>query len=96
MISFTENWLCEYNKSLYNFKEYSHFFKLRDKKRGAGVSMSINNRLNFQVQNDSTLNFKNIDLIAIEISKDELNTTRNVIILTIYRTRDVLPNLEIK
>ena len=36
---------------------------------------------------------KNIDLFAIEILKDELNTKRNVIILTIYRPPDVLPNL---
>ena len=49
--------------------------------------------LNFQVRNDITFNLKNIDLIAIEISKDELNTRRNVIILTIYRPPDVLPNL---
>ena len=55
--------------------------------------MFINNKLNFQVRNDITFNLKNIDLIAIEILKDELNTKRNVIILTIYRPPDVLPNL---
>ena len=50
--------------------------------------MFINNKLNFQVRNDITFNLKNIDLIAIEILKDELNTKRNVIILTqgSYRT----------
>ena len=47
--------------------------------------MFINNKLNFQVRNDITLNLKNIDLIAIEISKDELNTKQNVFILAIYR-----------
>ena len=55
--------------------------------------MFINNKLNFQVRNDIPFNLKNIDLIAIEILKDELNTKRNVIILTIYRPPDVLPNL---
>ena len=93
MLSFTETWLSEYNKSLYNFKGYSHIYKQRDKKRGGGVSMFINNKLNFQVRNDITFNLKNIGLIAIEISKEELNTKRNVIILTIYRPPDVLPNL---
>ena len=93
VLSFTETWLSEYNKSLYNFKGYSHIYKLRDKKRGGGVSMFINNKLNFQVRNDITFNLKNIDLIAIEILKNELNTKRNVIILTIYRPPDVLPNL---
>ena len=54
--------------------------------------MFINNNLNFRVRNDITFNLKNIDLIAIKISKDELNTKRNVIILTIYRPPEVLPN----
>ena len=55
--------------------------------------MFINNKLNFKVRNDITFNLKNIDLIAIEILNDELNTKRNVNILTIYRPPDVLPNL---
>ena len=57
------------------------------------TSIFINNKLNIQVRNYITFNLKNIDLIAIEISKDELNTKRNVIILIIYRPPDVLPNL---
>ena len=93
MLSFIETWLSEYNKSLYNFKGYSHIYKLRDTKRGGGVSMFINNKLNFQVRNDITFNLINIYLIAIEISKDELNTKRNVIILTIYCPPDVIQNL---
>ena len=52
VLSFTETWLTEYNISLHNFTGYSHVYKLRDKRRGGGVSMFINNRLNFQVQND--------------------------------------------
>ena len=36
--------------------------------------MFINNRLNFQVRNYIILNLKNIDLVAVEISKEELNT----------------------
>ena len=61
--------------------------------RGGGVSLFIINKLNFQVRNYITFNLNNIDLIAIEILKDELKTKRNVIILTIYRPPDVLPNL---
>ena len=49
-------------------------YKLRDKMRGGGVSMFINNRLNFQVRNDIISNLNNIDLVAVEISKEELNT----------------------
>ena len=93
VLSFTETWLTEYNISLHNFTGYSHVYKLRGKRRGGGVSMFINNRLNFQVRNDILFNLNNIDLIAVEISKEELNTKRNVIILTLYRPPDVPPIL---
>ena len=68
MLSFTETWFTEYNISLHNFTGYSHVYKLRDKRRGGGVSMFINNRLNFQVRNDIIVNLNNIDIIAVEIS----------------------------
>ena len=93
VLPFTETWLTEYNTSLHNFPGYSHVYKLRDNRRGGRVSMFINNRLNFQVRNDIIFNIKNIDLVAVEISKEELNTKRNVIILAIYRPPDVQPIL---
>ena len=93
VLSFTETWLTEYIIYLHNFTGYSHVYKLRDKRRGGGVSMFINNRLNFQVRNDIIFNLNNIDLIPVEISKEELNTKRNVIILTLYRPPDVPPIL---
>ena len=34
VLSFTETWLSEFNKSFYYFKEYYHIYKLRDKKIG--------------------------------------------------------------
>ena len=54
-------------------------YKLRDKMRGGGVSMFINNRLNFH---DIIFNLQNIDLLAVEIGKEWLNNKRNVTILT--------------
>ena len=54
VLSFSVTWLSEYNKYLYKFKEYSHIYKLRNKKRGGGVSIFINSKLNFQVRNTIT------------------------------------------
>ena len=68
-------------------------YKLRDKRRGGRVSMFINNRLSFQIRNYIIFNLNNIDLVAVEISKVELNTKRSVIILTLYRPPDVPPIL---
>ena len=52
IITFTETWLAEYNSSLHKFIGYSHVYKLRDKRRGGGVSMFIDNRINYQDRND--------------------------------------------
>ena len=93
VLSFTETWLTEYNIYLHIFTGYSHVYYLRDKRRGGGVSIFINNRLNFQVRNNIIFNLNNIDLIAVEISKIELNTKRNVIIFTLYNPPDVPPIL---
>ena len=49
VLSFTETWLTEYNIYLHNFTGYSHVYNLRHKRRRGGVSMFINNRLDFQV-----------------------------------------------
>ena len=89
VLSFTETCLTEYNTSLHNFPGYFHVYKLTDNRRGGGVSMFINNWLNFQERNYIILNLKHIDLVAVEISKEELNTKRNVIILPIYRPPEV-------
>ena len=93
ILSFTETWLCEYNVSTHNFLGYSHVFKLRDKNKvGGGVSMYIDSRINYQSRNDINIEIDFVDVIAIEISKEELNTNLNIILITLYRP----PNIHIK
>ena len=69
------------------------FSCVQAKRRGGGVSLFINNRLNFQVRNYIIFNLKNMDLVAVEISKEEFNTKRNGIILSLYCPPDVPPVL---
>ena len=93
ILSFTETWLCEYNVSTHIFLGYSHVFKLRDKNKvGGGVSMYIDSIINYQSRNDINIDIDLVDVIAIEISKEELNTNRNIILITLYRP----PNIHIK
>ena len=67
-------------------------YKLRGDKRGGGVSMFIDNKIQFHARDDITFNLRNIDIIAIEISKEELKSKLNTIIITIYRPPDVQAN----
>ena len=58
---------------------------------GGGVSMFINSRINFLSREDIKIDLDLVDILAIEIHKDELNTKYNIIIITLYRP----PNIQI-
>ena len=60
-------------------------------KVGGGVSMFINSRINFLSREDIKIDLDLVDILAIEIHKDELNTKCNIIIITLYRP----PNIQI-
>ena len=54
--------------------------------------MYIDSRINYQSRNDINIKTDFVDVIAIEISKEELNTNLNIILITLYRP----PNIHIK
>ena len=53
--------------------------------------MFINSRINFLSREDIKIDLDLVDILAIEIHKDELNTKYNIIIITLYRP----PNIQI-
>ena len=94
ILSFTETWLCDYNISTHNFNGYTHLFKTRgNNKVGGGVSMFINSRINYLCRDDIKLDLEFIDVLAIEIPKDELNTKNNIIIISLYRPPSIQAKL---
>ena len=54
--------------------------------------MYIDSRINYQSRNDINIDIDLVDVIAIEISKEELNTNLNITLITLYRP----PNIHIK
>ena len=54
--------------------------------------MYIDSRINYQSRNDINIEIDFVDVIAIEISKEELNTNLNIILITLHRP----PNIHIK
>ena len=73
ILSFTETWFCDYNISTHYFIGYTHLIEIREKKKVGGGSMFINSRINCLWRDDIKLDLEFIDVLAIEISKDELN-----------------------
>ena len=54
--------------------------------------MYIDSRIHYQSRNDINIEIDFVDVIAIKISKEELNTNLNIILITLYRP----PNIHIK
>ena len=93
ILSFTETWLCDYNISTHNFIGYTHLFQIRGKNKvGGGVSMFIDRRINYLSRDDIKLDLEFVDVLAIEIPKDELHTKNSIIIISIYRP----PSIQVK
>ena len=59
---------------------------------GGGVSMFIDNIINYLSPDDIKLDLEFVDVLAIEIPKVELHTKNNIIIISIYR----LPSIQVK
>ena len=89
IISISETWLKQYNKDNYNLKGYSHVSKIRPKKSGGGTSIFVRSDISFKIKENISVDLSGVDSIAIEIHKDELNSTKNVIVLALYRPPNV-------
>ena len=89
IISISETWLKQYNKVNYNLKGYSHASTIRTKKSGGGTSIFVRSNINFKIKENISVDLPGVDSIAIEIHKDELNSTKNVIVLALYRPPNI-------
>ena len=66
---------------------YEHVFKIREKKRGGSVSLFVSNYIYFNALVDLIMPNK-FNFVAIEISKDQFKTNKNIIVSIVYRPPD--------
>ena len=96
VLSITESWLKQYNRSTYNMKGYTHLSKIREDCTGGGVSLFVKKELRYELKEEILLDLPGVDSIAIEIPKEDLNSVGNVIVLAMYRPPDINPKLFIE
>jgi hypothetical protein len=85
-IGISETWLNENNKDLFCLEGYQNPYQsYRSKQKGGGVLMYVKENINFKARTD--LNFSNdlCESVFIEIGKEEMRTTKNIIIGLMYR-----------
>ena len=49
VLSITESWLKQYNRSTYNLKGYTHLSKIREDRTGGGVSLFVKKELRYEL-----------------------------------------------
>jgi exonuclease III len=92
IIGLTETWLTESNAQCYSIEEYKHYFDLRKNRRGGGISLFVKNHITVIERSDLYVQNALCQSLFIELEKDNLNISENVIIGLIYRP----PNTDVR
>ena len=72
IIGLTETWLKEHNIELYGIDGYNSEHAIRKNKSGGGVSIFIQDTLEYFIRQDLSYQNDNIECIFIEIDKSQL------------------------
>ena len=85
IIGISETWLNEDTKNTYNINGYNSEHLCRVDKRGGGVSIFIQEGIQYSRRTDLDIINDYVEAIFIEINKVELNTKKDLIVGVIYR-----------
>ena len=91
-IGITETWLNDSNSDLYDFQGYIHHKKMREGKRGGGVSVLVNEDFDSRIREELCIMDSNIEMIFIEVPRDSCNLKNNCLIGVVYRP----PNTDVQ
>ena len=60
VLSITESWLKQYNRSTYNLKGYTHLSKIREDRTGGGVSLFVKKELRYELKEEILLDLPGV------------------------------------
>ena len=90
IIALTESWFHDSNASLYNLPGYDLFEKHRSHKKGGGVALYVDTMYVCKHRPDLDFFNEHCESMFVEIDKECINMSQNVIIGVIYR----IPNTD--
>ena len=85
VIGLSETWFSDSTASLYDIQGYEKIDNYRKEKRGGGVSLLINDCLDYSRRKDLDVVTDDVESIFIEIEKKEVSSDKHLIIGVIYR-----------
>ena len=85
IVGISESWLKDHNADRYGLSGYNATHKYRSTKAGGGVSIFIQDDIEYFCRDDLCYQNDTIETVFIEIDKDHVGKEKNVIIGVIYR-----------
>ena len=91
VIALTENWLDKSKQDLFDLEGYNCLHQFRKEKRGGGVSLYVENGIDFINRPDLEYFDSEMESLSIEAEGSSFNLSSNIVIAVIYR----MPNTSI-
>ena len=88
IIGISESWLKDHNVDRYGIQRYQAVHRYRPTCCGGGVSIFVQDYIDYFQKPDLCYQNKSIESVFIEIDKDPVGKDRNVIVGVIYRPAD--------
>jgi hypothetical protein len=85
ILGFSETWLKPSNVDCYGIPGYSHESITRPDKSGGGVSLYINEKWSYKMRHDLNTISDDLEMLWIEVDKDSVKSTSNLLLGLIYR-----------
>ena len=85
VVGLTETWPSECDWDLYKLHGYSIVENHRESRVGGGVAICIQDQISVAKRNDISVYCSDIESVFVEIDKDQIGSSKNIVIGTIYR-----------
>ena len=85
IIGLTETWLHDHDCNLYSLSGYHIAENHRESRNGGGVAVCIKDCISFTKRCDLSVFNCDIESVFVEIDKDQVGSSKNIVIGTIYR-----------
>jgi hypothetical protein len=92
IIILSETWLKPYNVDIYKLDGYNHEYITRDDKAGGVLSIYIKDSIQYNLLTDLNINTNDIEMVWLEIKKENLLFEKYLIIGGMYRRPGSNPN----
>lgn len=88
ILAVTESWLKPHNVELFSIKGYNHEYSIRPKKQGGGISLYIQENIDYYPRPDLNYSDDELEILWLELDKRTVGSNKNILYGCVYRRPD--------